>query len=144
MAEDRTLPGWPRKSLVKQTKQCLWRYFRSRPTQFDECWRAAWEWAKAIAERNLMFQFGKSRRAKWPQGNEIATQYLLLSLARMKGDHNLRLPFRSDQCVTPRAAAILGGRIAKLQFDLDEVTQRLKHGDEPKFLEGPLSMPATS
>lgn len=137
MAEDRTLPGWPRKSLVKQTKQCLWRYFRSRPTQFDECWRAAWEWAKATAERSLMFQFGKSRRAKWPQGNEIATQYLLLSLARMKGDHNLRLPFRSDQCVTPRAAAILGGRIAKLQFDLDEVTQRIEHSDEPKCLEGP-------
>lgn len=91
-----------------------------------------------------MFQFGKSRREKWPQGNEIATQYLLLALAHMKGDHNLRLPFRSDQCVTPRAAAILGGRIAKLQFDLDEVTQHLEHVDEPKFLEGPPSMPATS
>ncbi len=144
MAEDKTLPGWPRKSLVKQTKQCLWRYFRSRPTQFDECWRAAWEWAKAIAERSLMFQFGKSRRAKWPQGNEIATQYLLLSLAHMKGDHNLRLPFRSNDCVTPRAAAILGGRIAKLQFDLHETSLRLEHSDEPKCLEGPPSMSATS
>ena len=84
-----------------------------------------------------MFQFGKSRRGKWPQGNEIATQYLLLSLARMKGDHNLRLPFRSDQCVTPRVAAILGGRTAKLQFDLNETLQRLEHSDPPKRLEGP-------
>ena len=137
MAEDKTLPGWPRKSLVTETKRCLWRYFRSRPTQFDECWRAAWEWAKAIAERSLIFQFGKSRRAKWPQGNEIATQYLLLSLARMKGDHNLRLPFRSNECVTPRVAAILGGRIAKLQCDLHETSQRIDHSDEPKCLEGP-------
>ena len=91
-----------------------------------------------------MFQFGKSRRAKWPQGNEIATQYLLLSLARMKGDYNLRLPFRSDQCVTPRAAAILGGRIAKLEFDLRELSQRIEHSDEPKCLEGPPSMSAKS
>lgn len=91
-----------------------------------------------------MFQFGKSRRAKWPQGNEIATQYLLLSLARMKGDHNLRLPFRSDQCVTPRVAAILGGRIAKIQFDLDEVSQRIERSDDLKCLEGPPSMSATS
>ena len=81
-----------------------------------------------------MFQFGKSRRAKWPQGNEIATQYLLLSLSRMKGDHNLRLPFRSDQCVTPRVAAMLGGKIAKLQFDLREMSQRIEHRDEPKCL----------
>ena len=144
MAEDKTLPGWPRKSLVKETKQCLWRYFRSRPTQFDECWRAAWEWAKATAERSLMFQFGKSRRAKWPHGNEIATQYLLLSLARMKGDHNLRLPLRSNECMTPRVAAILGGRIAKLQFDLNETSQRIEHSDQPKCLEGPPSMSATS
>ena len=144
MAEDKTLPGWPRKSLVKATRQCLWRYLRSRPTQFDECWRAAWEWAKATAERSLMFQFGKSRRAKWPQGNEIATQYLLLSLSRMKGDHNLRLPFRSDQCVTPRAAAILGGRIAKLEFDLNEIAKRIECSDDPKCLEGPPSMSAKS
>ena len=84
-----------------------------------------------------MFQFGKSRRAKWPQGNEIATQYLLLSLFRMKGDHNLRLPFRSDQCVTPRVAAMLGGKTAKLQFDLSEMSQRIEHGNEPKCLAGP-------
>ena len=107
MAEEKTLPGWPRKSLVKATKQCLWRYLRSRPTQYDECWRAAWEWAKATADRSLMFQFGKVRRAKWPHGNEIATQYLLLALSRMKGDHNLRLPFRSEQCMTPRVIAML-------------------------------------
>ena len=137
MAEEKTLPGWPRKSLVKQTKQCLWRYLRSRPTQYDECWRTAWEWAKAIADRSLMFQFGKVRRAKWPQGNEIATQYLLLSLARMKGDHNLRLPFRSDQCVPPRVAAMLGGPIAKLQFDLNETSKRIERSDELKCLEGP-------
>ena len=122
----------------------MWRYFRSRPTQFDECWRAAWEWAKATAERGLMFQFGKSRRAKWPHGNEIATQYLLLSLFRMKGDHNLRLPFRSDQCVTPRVAAMLGGKIATLQFDLNELSQRIEHNEEPKCLEGPPSQPAKS
>ena len=139
MAEEKTLPGWPRKSLVKETKQCLWRYFRSRPTQFDECCRAAWEWANAIANRSLIFQFGKVRRAKWPQGNEIATQYLLLSLARMKGDHNLRLPFRSDQCVTPRVAAMLGGPIAKLQFDINETSKRIEHSDELKCLEGPTS-----
>ncbi len=91
-----------------------------------------------------MFQFGKSRRAKWPHGNEIATQYLLLSLARMKGDHNLRLPFRSNECVTPRAVAILGDRIAKLQFDLNETSQRIEHGNQPKCLEGPLSISAES
>lgn len=137
MAEDRSLPGWPRKSLVKETKQCLWRYLRSRPTQYDDCWRAAWEWAKATADRSLMFQFGKVRRAKWPHGNEIATQYLLLALARMKGDHNLRLPFRSEQCMTPRVVAMLSGPIAKLEFDLSETHQRIEQHEKPKCLEAP-------
>ncbi len=40
MAEDHTLPGWPRKKLVEEVRRHLWHY-GIRPTKFD-IWRATW------------------------------------------------------------------------------------------------------
>ncbi len=69
MAEERDLPGWPKKRLVKLVRAQLWRYGirpRGRP------WRAAWSWAHAIAISYVYTQ--------WPTASEISTQYLLLLL----------------------------------------------------------------
>ena len=48
----------------------------------------------------------------------------------------MRLPFRSEQCMTPRVIAMLSGPIAKLEFDLSETSRRIEHQDETKYLEG--------
>ena len=45
---------------------------------------------------------------RWPSPNEIATQYLLLALSRMKADHQLRLHFRASGVMPPVVARQLG------------------------------------
>ena len=48
MAEERSLPGWPKKKLVKEVRRHLWHY-GIRPSKFT-LWHAAWSWAYAIAQ----------------------------------------------------------------------------------------------
>ena len=48
MAEERSLPGWPKKKLVKEVRSHLWHY-GIRPTKFT-IWQATWTWAAAIAK----------------------------------------------------------------------------------------------
>jgi hypothetical protein len=86
MAEERDLPGWPKKRLVKRVRSHLWRY-GIRPK--GAAWRATWSWAYAIA--NSYF------RLHWPLASEIATQYVVLLLAEMKENRALNLPYRADQ-----------------------------------------------
>jgi hypothetical protein len=63
MAEERNLPGWPKKRLVKDVRRHLSHYgIRPQHTQ----WIAAWSWANA----NSYFQ------THWPSASEIGTQYL--------------------------------------------------------------------
>ena len=96
MAEQRDLPGWPKKRLVKLVRAHLWRYgIRPRGKQ----WRAAWSWAHAIAKSYFY--------PSWPSASEIGTQYLLLLLAEMKESPALRLPFRANQVMPAEVRAML-------------------------------------
>ncbi len=97
MAEERSLPGWPRKKLVREVRRHLSSY-GIRPTRHS-LWRATWTWAEAIARSYY--------HTHWPMGSEIGTQYLLLLLAEMKSNSALRLPFRADKIIPQEVAALL-------------------------------------
>ena len=114
MAEEKNLPGWPTKSLVRKVKSVLWRYVRCRPQITDPLWRPTWEWADACRRRNELFDFSKRHRAKWPSDNEIATQYLVLAITEMKSCSDLRLPFHAAGQMTPAVTAILQDPVLKL------------------------------
>jgi hypothetical protein len=95
MAEDRTLPGWPKKKLVKDVRRHL-AHYGIRPSCLS-AWRTTWIWAEAIACSYW--------RTHWPLPSEIASQYILLLLAEMKKSHMLNLPYRAD-IVLPAEAAV--------------------------------------
>ena len=97
MAEERSLPGWPKKKLVKEVRRHL-SHYGIRPTKFD-IWRATWAWAEKIARSYWHIH--------WPLPREIATQYLLLLLIHMKEDRALRLPYRAKDYIPPEVAALL-------------------------------------
>ena len=97
MAEERSLPGWPKKKLVKDVRRHLWRY-GLRPTRSD-LWRATWAWAEKIARSYWHIH--------WPQPWEIATQYILLLLIQMKENRSLRLPYRAAEYIPAEVAAML-------------------------------------
>jgi hypothetical protein len=97
MAEDRNLPGWPKKKLVKEMRRYLWHY-GIRPTKFT-IWQATWTWASAIAR--------SSWHVHWPMPSEIGTQYILLLLVEMKSSCMLRLPYRAGEIVPPEVARLL-------------------------------------
>ena len=97
MAEERSLPGWPKKKLVKEVRRHLWHY-GIRPTKSD-IWRATWAWADAIARSYW--------RTHWPLPSEIGTQYILLLLVEMKSSCMLRLPYRANKHVPAEVAAML-------------------------------------
>ena len=71
MAEQRDLPGWPKKRLVKEVRSHLRRY-GIRPQ--GQPWLIAWTWANAIA--NSYFY------TNWPTSSEIGTQYLFAASRR--------------------------------------------------------------
>ncbi len=97
MAEERGLPGWPKKKLVKDVRSHLWHY-GIRPTKFT-IWQATWAWADAIAKSYW--------HTHWPLPSEIATQYILLLLTEMKSSSMLRLPYRAHEVVPTEVAAML-------------------------------------
>ena len=96
MAEERTLPGWPKRKLVKEVRRHL-SHYGIRPTKFD-IWRATWTWAEAIARSYWHIH--------WPLPSEIATQYILLLLVEMKASCMLRLPYRASEIVPPEVARL--------------------------------------
>lgn len=97
MAEEKSLPGWPKKKLVKDVRRHLWHY-GIRPMKHD-IWRATWAWAEKIAHSYW--------RTHWPMPSEIASQYILLLLVEMKGSYMLRLPYRAAEHIPPEVAALL-------------------------------------
>jgi hypothetical protein len=97
MAEERSLPGWPKKRLVKDVRRHLWRY-GIRPTKSD-AWRATWAWAEKIARSYWHMH--------WPLPSEIGTQYILLILTEMKQSYMLRLPDRAKEHIPPEVVAML-------------------------------------
>jgi hypothetical protein len=99
MAEERSLPGWPKKKLVKEVRIHL-SHYGIRPTKFT-IWQATWSWAHAIARSYF--------HEHWPLPSEIGTQYILLLLAEMKQSHLLRLPYRAREIVPAEVTALLPG-----------------------------------
>jgi hypothetical protein len=97
MAEERTLPGWPKKKLVKEVRSHL-SHYGVRPVK-QEIWQATWSWAHAIAHSYFHIH--------WPLPSEIGTQYILLLLAEMKNSHVLRLPYRAKEALPPEVATLL-------------------------------------
>lgn len=96
MAEDRTLPGWPKKGLVKQVRSHLWTY-GIRPK--GQAWRATWIWANAIAISYY--------HTHWPLPSEIAAQYVLLLLCDMREHHGLKLPYRANKVLPDEVRRLL-------------------------------------
>ena len=61
MADDRSLPGWPKKKLVKAVRRHLSTY-GIRPNR-SKIWQATWVWAEAIARSYF--------QTHWPLPSEI-------------------------------------------------------------------------
>jgi len=97
MAEERSLPGWPKKKLVKEVRRHL-SHYGIRPSKF-EIWQATWAWADAIARSYW--------HVHWPLPSEIATQYILLLLVEMKSSCMLKLPYRASEIIPPEVARLL-------------------------------------
>lgn len=97
MAEDHSLPGWPKKTLVKEVRRHL-SHFGIRPVR-SEIWRATWAWADAIARSYW--------HVSWPLPSEIGSQYILLLLLDMKQSSMLRLPYRANDHVPIEVARLL-------------------------------------
>jgi len=97
VAEDETLPGWPKKRLVKDVRKHLWRY-GIRPVRTD-IWRAAWKWADAVAHSYYSI--------RWPLPSEIGTQYIFLLLLEMQRSHLRRLPYRAKTAVPSEVVTFL-------------------------------------
>ncbi|NLS97535.1 MAG: hypothetical protein GXX96_35800 [Planctomycetaceae bacterium] len=97
MAEDHSLPGWPKKKLVRDVRRHL-SHYGIRPSQFS-IWQATWSWASAIANSYW--------HTHWPLPSEIASQYILLLLAEMQQSHQLKLPYRAKKVIPPEVRALL-------------------------------------
>ena len=110
MAEERTLPGWPKKKLVRAVRQHL-SHHGIRPNQFS-IRQATWAWASAIAQSYY--------HTHWPLPSEIASQYILLLLSEMKQNHLLKLPYRASKVVPAEVRALLPGTQASLPTIADE------------------------
>ena len=101
MAEEHTLPGWPKKKLVKDVRKRLsWYGIRANAPGMFGVWRATWSWAAKI--RNSYFGL------RWPSASEIATQYVFLMLCEMQNHKFLDMPYRAAVQLSPEAAAIIG------------------------------------
>jgi hypothetical protein len=99
MADDHSLPGWPRKKLVKDVRRQL-SHYGIRPVRSFQ-WQATWVWAAAIARSYY--------HDHWPLASEIATQYILLLLAEMKSSSMLKLPYRAKEVIPAEVVALLPG-----------------------------------
>ncbi|HZY88365.1 MAG TPA: hypothetical protein VFE78_26240, partial [Gemmataceae bacterium] len=97
MAEELTLPGWPKKKLVEDVRRQLASY-GIRPTR-SSCWQVSWAWAAAIAQSYY--------HEHWPLASEIATQYILLMLADVQDLGMLKLPYRATEVVPAEVASLL-------------------------------------
>jgi len=109
-SERNFLPGGPGNSLIRKVRAILFSYIRSRPQKTDRAWINAWDWARAIRDRDEFWHKianFKTRKRPWPAAHEIASQYLILALAEMKEMGALRLPFHAGACITPAVASTL-------------------------------------
>jgi hypothetical protein len=126
MAEERSLPGWPKKKLVKEVRRHL-SFYGIRPVKFT-IWQATWSWADAIAHSYF--------HVHWPLPSEIGTQYILLLLVEMQQSHLLRLPYRAKEVLPPGVAAMLPALqqpdFALIEVGAARVKSKRKLNDESK------------
>lgn len=87
MAENRELPGWPKKKLVTQVRRQL-SSFGIRPS-LKAVWHETWQWANQITNSYV--------RPIWPTPAEIAAQYVCLLLLEMQDRRALKLPYRAAE-----------------------------------------------
>ena len=97
MAEERSLPGWPKKKLVREVRRHL-SYYGIRPVR-STIWQATWSWADKIAHAYF--------HVHWPLPSEIGAKYIAILLAEMKESCCLRLPFRAREIMPPEVATLL-------------------------------------
>lgn len=118
MAEDRTLPGMPKKRLVKRVRQHL-RCYGIAPTGQGSTmrpqWEQSWAWADKVASSYLI-------QKRWPLPSEIAAQYVFLLLAEMHKMHALKLPYRAGKVVDVRQLLGLPPTASPLQLAFDDPT----------------------
>ena len=112
MAEQRDLPGWPKKKLVAQVRKHL-SHYGIRP-RWPKLWYETWEWAAQIT-RSYLFP-------RWPIPSEIASQYIVLLLVEMKANHALKLPFRAAQQQPPSVQQKFSGGSPALLIEQKEET----------------------
>lgn len=91
MAENRELPGWPKKKLVSQVRRQLGCY-GIRPS-LPKLWHESWQWASQITNSYVF--------PRWPLPSEIAAQYVLLLLLEMQANRALKLPYRAAEQQPP-------------------------------------------
>lgn len=91
MAENRDLPGWPKKKLVSEVRKQLSRY-GIRPS-LPKLWYETWQWASQITNSYVF--------PRWPLPSEIAAQYVLLLLLEMQANRALKLPYRAAEQQPP-------------------------------------------
>ena len=113
MAEQRELPGWPKKRLVRAVRRHMWSY-GIRPQW--ALWCATWRWAAAIA--NSYFH------TSWPSASEISTQYLVLLVAQMRENHALRLPYRADKVIPDEVRVLLPSSPLQLLTDEKRIEKK--------------------
>jgi len=123
MAEEHSLPGWPKKTLVKEVRRHLCHY-GIRPIKF-EIWQATWAWAHAIARSYW--------HVNWPLPSEIGTQYILLLLVEMKGSCMLKLPYRANEFVPLEVARLLPAVGQPGILAIADGTKRPRRGRQKKL-----------
>ena len=111
MAEDRTLPGMPKKKLVTGVRRAL-RTYGIRPNS-QRLWLETWQWARQIKDSYVY--------PSWPIPSEIAAQYMFLLLCEMREHHALKLPHRAAEqqppAVKARLASLATGRALTQAFE---------------------------
>src|SRR3974390_2115817 len=120
MAEERSLPGWPKKRLVKEVRNHFSLYGFLPVKQ--SAWLAAWDWANRIAHSYFIVH--------WPLPSEIGSQYILVLLAQMQESHMLRLPYQARETLPPDVAALLAALpqqgFPSIEFDKPRVRSKRK------------------
>lgn len=113
MAEDWSLPGGPRKKLVREVRKHL-RHYGLVPGKCQyTIWRNTWAWAYEVAKSYMPAIVGPkgkrrfSGRYRWPIPSEIGAQYVALLLADMRDSRQLNLPYRAGECIPPQIAVAL-------------------------------------
>ena len=116
MAEDKDLPGWPKKRLVREVRAHL-RSYGIRPQ--GRAWWATWEWASAIANSYY--------HTHWPLPSEIANQYVFLLLGYMQQHHGLKLPYRAGKVVPGEVRKLLAETPLALPDEGNGKPKRIGH-----------------